>query len=126
MGIKQFGKAALFGLLDWLLPFAASFVVFPLHESNYNLFESIMTVVIVLAAVLFATVYRNKYGLAGVRNGMAIGLLWLVINLCLDMLLFLPEGKMHLSPELYFSQIGVKYLSIPIILIGIASSNKKA
>lgn len=44
-------KIVLFGFLVWLVPFIGSFIIYPLKTPIYSLFESIMSVLIALAAV---------------------------------------------------------------------------
>ncbi|MEN6292663.1 MAG: hypothetical protein ABFD07_11690, partial [Methanobacterium sp.] len=50
-------KIVLFGFLIWLIPFAASFFIYPLKTPMYSLFESIMSVLIAVAAVIFSYLY---------------------------------------------------------------------
>jgi hypothetical protein len=116
--MKSIKSALLLGLLNWLLPFAISFVVFPLKANNYYLFESLMTVIVVFAAVLFAYHYFRKVETNYIREGVLLGFLWLAINLFIDLVLFLPKSPMQMPFALYMSQIGIKYLTIPIITIG--------
>ncbi len=116
--MKSIKSALLLGFFDWLLPFAVSFVIFPLKDYNYYLFESLMAVVIVFTVVWFATRYFKKVESNFVREGVLLGLLWLIINLVIDLILFLPKSPMQMPLSLYMSQIGIKYLSIPIITIG--------
>ena len=115
----------LLGFLDWLLPFAVSFIIFPLRKNNYFLFESIMSVLVVISAVWLAKIYFGQGdGNSSLKNGIWIGILWLIINLVIDFLLFLPKSPMQMTLSLYISQIGVKYLSIPVITIGFSLLNK--
>ena len=114
----RLGFALLLGFFDWLLPFAVSFVIFPLRKSNYYLFESLMTVLVVLSAIIFSVIYFTQK--ISVREGLMLGILWLAINLAIDLLIFLPKSPMQMPFLAYMSQIGIKYLSIPIITIGIA------
>lgn len=116
--MKSIKSALLLGFFDWLLPFAVSFVIFPLRKNNYYLFESLMVIVVVFAAVWFTIHYFRKVESNSVREGVLLGLLWLVINLAIDLILFLPQSPMQMSFSLYISQIGIKYISIPIITIG--------
>ncbi len=116
--MKSIKSALLLGFFDWLLPFAVSFVILSLRKNNYYLFESLMVVVVVFAVVWFATRYFKKVESSFVREGVLLGLLWLVINLAIDLILFLPKSPMQMPLSLYMSQIGIKYLSIPIITIG--------
>lgn len=123
--MKSIKSALSFGFCDWLLPFAISFVIFPLRNNNYFLFESLMTVAVVFAAVWFSTRYFKKVESNFICEGILLGLLWLIINLAIDLILFLPKSPMHMSFALYTSQIGIKYLSIPIITTGFGYSKKQ-
>ncbi len=53
-------RAALFGLLIWLIPFVVAFAIFPLRESSRPLFESIMPVAITLSVVVFGVAYFRE------------------------------------------------------------------
>lgn len=119
--IKQ---AFILGLLDWFLPFVVSFIIFPLRQNNYFLFESSMSVLVTFSAVWFAKIYFTKNKEVSRKEGLYLGLMWLVINLIIDLILFLPKSPMQTSFILYMSQIGIKYLSIPIITIGFSLLNK--
>jgi hypothetical protein len=116
--MKSIKSALLLGFFDWLLPFAVSFAIFPLKDINYYLFESLMAIAVVLAVVWFATRYFRKVESNVVREGVLLGLLWLVMNLAIDLILFLPQSPMHMPLSIYMSQIGTKYLSIPIVTTG--------
>jgi len=122
--MKKLKLAFILGLLSWLLPFAVSFVIFPLKQNNYFLFESLMSVLITISVVWFAKVYFSKNKEVPIKDGVLLGLLWLAINLIIDLFLFLPKSPMQMPFVLYISQIGVKYLSIPTITIGFSSLNK--
>jgi len=115
--MKKYLKTVLFGFLVWLIPFAVSFVIFPLKSSNRPLFESIMPVVMTLCVVLFAVLYFRKIEAGFVKVGIVIGVIWLAVNLILDLMLFM-EGPMKMSLAQYMADIGVVYLIIPTITIG--------
>jgi hypothetical protein len=108
----------LFGFLSWLIPFLASI---PFYSSqgvllvDVFLFKSIMIVVgslvgTVLMVWLFLRI-REGY----LREGILIGFTWLIINWVMDWLVLLPMSGMDVST--YFSQIGIRYLVIPIIAV---------
>ena len=58
--MKKYLRTFLFGFLTWLIPFAVSFLIFPLKTSHRPLFESIMPVVVTICAVGFSIVYLKK------------------------------------------------------------------
>jgi len=78
--MKSIKSALLLGFLDWLLPFAISFIIFPLRKNNYYLFESLMSVIIVFAVAFFAYRYFRKVESNHIRDGVLLGILWLLIR----------------------------------------------
>jgi hypothetical protein len=118
MSLTHWKRALALGLLSWLVPFAISFVLFPIKRANAPLFESAMSVVIVLVGAWLA----RRYFVAGVpRMGEAalLGLIWLAVNLALDYPMF-SYGPMRMSAAAYYSEIGAAYLLYPAFLIGAA------
>ena len=109
----------LFGFLSWLIPFLASIPFYSMQGGllvDVFLFKSIMIVVgslvgTVLMVVLFLRIHESY-----LREGILIGFSWLLINWVLDALVLVPMSGMNAAT--YFSQIGIRYLVIPIIAIG--------
>jgi len=114
-------RALLFGLLVWLIPFAVAFVIYPIRESSRPLFESIMPVTVAAATVVFAVLYFRQVARQHLREGILIGLIWLVMCLAIDMPLMLLGGPMQMTPSEYIADIGVTYLMIPVITIGMGA-----
>ena len=123
--MKSIKSALLLGFFDWLVPFAVSCVIFPMKDSDYYMFESLMVLVVVCAVVWFAVRYFKKVESNFVREGILLGLLWLSMNLAIDLMLFLPKSPMQMSLSVYISQIGIKYLCIPIITTGFGNLKKQ-
>lgn len=120
------GKAVLFGFLVWLAAFAAAFVIFPLRESSRPLFESIMPVVLATATAALAVIYFRGVNRDYTREGIALGCLWLAINVLIDAPLMLVGGPMKMTVGQYIADIGVTYLLIPAITIGIGLGCREA
>jgi hypothetical protein len=116
--MKSFRWALLLGFADWLLPFAVSFAIFPLRAEDYYLFESLLSVTVVFAAVFFAILYFKRTKAKSIQEGFLVGALWLIVNLAIDLALFLPSSPMQMSFSLYLRQIGIKYVSILIVATG--------
>lgn len=114
-------RALLFGLLIWLIPFAVAFVIFPIRESSRPLFESIMPVAISIATVVFGMLYFRIVPSKYLREGILIGLIWLIMCLLIDMPLMLLGGPMQMTLWEYVADIGVTYLMIPVITIGMGA-----
>ncbi|MGB9979075.1 hypothetical protein [Methanobacterium sp.] len=111
-------KIVLYGFLIWLVPFAVSFFIYPLKTSMYSLFESIMSVLIAAAAVIFSYLYFKGIETNFVREGIINGVLWFIIVIVIDLLMFMPASPMHMNFTDYMMTIGVKYLIIPVVTIG--------
>lgn len=107
------------GLASWLLPFLVSFLFIDRAGQfliPQPLFKSLMVVVgggvgTALLAIAFRQVTPT------LRSGLALGLLWLCINLALDIVVLVP--MMKVSVATYVQDVGLRYLLIPIIAAGI-------
>jgi uncharacterized membrane protein (DUF373 family) len=111
-------RAALFGVLSWIPPFVLSFALFHLKRSNPGLFESLMTLIVLLTAgALFPLYFRNRS--VSVREAVAAGAVWLAANLVLDYPMF-AYGPMKMTATAYYSEIGLDYLIFPLYALGAA------
>ena len=111
-------RAALLGFLSWMIPFAISFLLFPLKKSNAPLFGTLMGLVVLLtAAALVSRYFRNR--LVSVKEAVLVGALWFAINLLCDYPMF-AYGPMKMTASSYYSEIGLAYLAIPIFAFGAA------
>ena len=117
--MKQWGKAIGFGALVWLVPFAIAFVIFPLRNSARPVFESLMSVAVTGAAVLFGLLYLQNVKSGFVREGVLLGVLWFLICVLIDAPLMLIGGPMLMSFGEYMGDIGLTYVGIPVITIGL-------
>lgn len=113
------GKAILFGFLVWLAAFVVAFAIFPLRESSRPLFESIMPVVVTTASAVLAVIYFRGVTGRYLREGVILGLVWLAINVLIDIPLLLTGGPMQMTLGQYPADIGLTYLIIPAVTIGI-------
>ena len=116
-------RAAVCGVLLWALPFAVSFVLFGIRETNRALFESMITVVGVTLAVAAAVYYFRDSRAPGLREGLATGFAWLAISVVIDLPIFL--GVFHMSPADYGSDIALTYLAFPAITTGIVLAQRR-
>jgi hypothetical protein len=117
--MNKYVKLVGFGFLIWLIPFLVSFVIFPLRNTNRPLFESVMPVVLVLAVMIISVLYFKKIEKDSLKEGVIAGVLWLVLSLVIDLMLFLPASPMQMSFSDYMVDIGLTYLIILMIPIGI-------
>jgi hypothetical protein len=116
-------RAAALGLLSWLIPFAISFLLFPVKASNAALFESLMNLVLLLTGGALLSVYFRSRPVA-LREAVLAGALWVGINLMFDYPMF-AFGPMKMTAAGYYSEIGVSYLAFPALAFGAARLARK-
>ena len=106
-------RAAVLGLLSWLIPFAVSFVLFPLKKSNVPLFGTLMgLVVLVTGGALLSRYFRDRP--VALREAVLVGSLWFGMNLVFDYPMF-AYGPMRMTAPVYYSEIGLVYLAFPAL-----------
>jgi len=115
--MKSLKKALLFGFLVWLIPFLISILIYPLHESNRPLFESIMPVVVAISAVFFSNLYFRKLEKDFLKQGILLGIIWFAISTVIDLFMFM-QGPMKMTFVDYMADIGLTYLIIPTVTLG--------
>jgi hypothetical protein len=119
--MNKYVKLVGFGFLIWLIPLLVSFVIFPLRKTNGPLFESVMPVILVLTVMIVSVLYFKKIEKESLKEGVIAGVLWFVLSLVIDLMLFLPASPMQMSFSDYMMDIGLTYLIILIIPIGIGA-----
>lgn len=118
-------RALSLGLVAWLSPFAVAFLVFPLHDTARPLFESIMAVAVTATAVVLCLLYVKRTGSSSVREGVLVGLLWLIMCIAIDAPLMLLGGPMQMTVPDYLADIGLTYVSIPVVTWGLATAHAR-
>ena len=106
------------GVLSWLIPFAVSFMFFkPGGELlvPYATFKSSIMAVGVLSGSYLLFQFFKAVDAEFVKYGVLVGIIWLLLNLLLDILILVPMMKSTLSE--YFTTIGLGYISIPAVSI---------
>lgn len=101
-----------------MITFLMAIVMTPVKTFSGQLFDSLIPVVLVIVVILFATVYFKDVRSAFLREGIVLGLVWLLACLLLDLPMF-SEGPMKMSFGDYMMDIGFTYLLIPATTIGI-------
>jgi uncharacterized membrane protein YpjA len=118
--MNKYLKITLFGFLTWLVPFVASFFFYTRSGAliiGEGLFKSIMIVLGSVTGAILLAIHFRKVADNYLRTGIFIGLSWFAINIVLDFLFLIPMS--HMAVGAYFSQIGLRYLTIPITSIAI-------
>ena len=119
--MSKFLQLLLFGFLSWLLTFVASVCIFPLKAEHRPLFETLVGVCLAISTVLFTVIYFRKVQTGYMREGVFLGLAFLLCNIVFDLCLFM-EGPMKMSFADYMMDIGLAYLSMPVVTLGFAYS----
>ena len=116
--MKQLSRLVLFGSLSWFVVFSASVCLFSLKQNGQErLFEMLMGFVLTTATVALTLLFFRNIASGSLRAGCLLGLAFLVCNLLFDLPLF-SMGPMKMSPSTYLKDIGLSYLSMPVISIG--------
>ncbi|MDD1672088.1 MAG: hypothetical protein LUO82_03700 [Methanomicrobiales archaeon] len=111
----------LYGVLIWLIPFLAGF---PFVDATgtflipETFFKSIMVVIGAFVGVLLAVRYFSTINAGQIKEGIIIGMSWLAINLALDLLMVFV-GFFPMTVLQYITEIGLRYVSIPIYTVGL-------
>jgi hypothetical protein len=119
--VNKFLKIIFFGILAWLIPFLVS-VLFVDMEGNFiipqTFFKSIMIVVGSLVAVMLAVKYYKNIKNDFIQEGIILGIIWFIISIALDLVMVFSNFFQMTVLE-YFTDIGLRYLCIPIFTIGL-------
>lgn len=108
-----------YGFLMWLLPFLVSLVIFPIKLSMTPLFESLMPVIISITLISLLILYFRGIETNFLKETVILGISWFLISICIDLILFLPPSPMQMSFTNYMMDIGITYIMIPVIAIGV-------
>ena len=114
---REFG----FAVASWLVPFVVSVCIFPLKSVHPPLFDSLMGTALAASTVVLGCAYLRRADGNLVAGGARAGLLWMAANWLLDGLMF-SSGPMKMSLGQYVGDIGIAYLMIPVITIGLGRS----
>ena len=112
------GRRLIAALLTWLVPFL---IAVPFYGKNGTLlidlmlFKSIMIVVATITAAMLMVWFFRAVTTAYTREAVITGLVWLVVNWVLDTIVLV--GLLGMAPLDYITQIGVRYLMIPAMVI---------
>jgi hypothetical protein len=83
-----------------------------------------MPVTLTISAVIFAVLYFNHVELNFFREGIKLGVLWFFLCVAIDLLMFM-WGPMEMTFIDYMKDIGLTYLLIPAVTIGMGYMEDK-
>jgi hypothetical protein len=114
--MKKIGRLIFLGVIVWVIPFVLSFGFYDSKgnlATSYDLFKSSMIVISSIVGCFLLYRYFRAVTTDFVREGIVAGIIWLAINLLLDVLILVPFAKMEIKD--YVVSIGLRYLQIPVI-----------
>ena len=114
--MNKWAKILLLGFISWVIPFVASFPMFPLMRSDEVFFKTIMIVVGGLTGMGVIIYYFKDIKKHLVKESALVGTVWLFLNWILDILILLPMSGQSL--DRYFMEIGLRYLNLLIMTLG--------
>ena len=124
--MRSWRKAVLFGFVIWLVAFVVAFAAFPIRQASRPLFESIMPVVLAALAAPLALRYFRSVEARFVQEGLRLGMVWLLVNVAVDLPLMLSPSPMQMTPSEYAGDIGLTYLLFPIITTAVGAARALA
>lgn len=106
------------GLGIWAFPFLVGMGLFPLQAGQPALFDTLMSLALVVGVLFFATRCLRRGGGASTGAMVRIGLGWAGLCLAIDLPLFLLAFDWTLAD--YVADVGLGYLLIPLVSGGLA------
>ncbi|MFC2104434.1 hypothetical protein ACFLS4_03665 [Bacteroidota bacterium] len=116
--MKNILRLFLLGVLTWIVPFIVGFLFFDKTGQlaiDIYLFKTIMIIVGGLIGSFAIVLYFKKKNDLFLKHGVIAGITWFAINNILDILILVPMTQMSIDE--FISQIGLRYLLIPIMCI---------
>lgn len=119
-------KVHVFGLLTWLIPFAAAIPFFSPDQGlmvPQPLFKSLMVVIgAAVGLILLVWLYLDFPKVRA--SGLIIGLYWLALNWVLDIIVLVPMSGGDIGA--WFMDIGLRYLVLPMMAIAVCYTRMRA
>ncbi len=106
-----------YGLLVWLIPSLIT-VILGSFIAAMNIFEIVSAVAIAVTVIVFSYLYLKGITENFIKEGLLIGISWLIINIVLDIILILL-GISQLTLNNYAMYVAPLYVIIPAITIGL-------
>jgi len=114
--MNKYLKLGMFGFVSWLVPFVAAFMFYSQEGQllvDVSFFKSVMAVVGSATGALLLVMYFGKVKENYLNEGILAGLVFLAMNILLDIMILVPMSKMAIGD--YFLKIGLMYLVILIM-----------
>ena len=115
---KKAAQIGIFGFIIWVIPFGVAFCfltdsgTMSIDKIALNTFLLLITTIIeVILTALYLTKLKDNF----VKESIWLGLSWVALNWLLDIIVWVPLAKLNYIE--YFTDIGLRYLTIPMITI---------
>lgn len=107
-----------FGVILWVIPYAAAVPLLPVMQTHPLFFKTLMITIASITAAVLAVIYFSKTEKAFLKEAAFLAVAWVLVNWGLDFVALLPFSHQTLSQ--YFMDIGLEYVAMmaPIIAIG--------
>jgi uncharacterized membrane protein YpjA len=107
-----------YGIVLWAIPYVTSIPLLGLNQSDQLLFKTIMIVEGSIVGAILAAAYFMGVKRDFLRDGIVVGIVWIVVSWILDY-----GGVVYLSGmtlDRYFMEIGLRYIAMaaPTVAIG--------
>ena len=110
-------KIVNYGLLVWLIPSLVS-VTSAFFSGAMNVFEIVSATAIAVTVIVFSYLYLNSLNASFVKEGVLIGISWLILSIVLDLIL-ITAGISQLNLTNYAMYVAPMYIIIPAVTIGL-------
>ncbi len=108
-------RSLYFGFMVWLIPFVLAIPIFQPLSDHRIVFKSIMGVILVTTVSLLWASYLKKIDSLFRQHAVVNSLIWTFMSIIIDLFAFIIGFKM--DPIIYFTEIAISYLAIPVILL---------
>lgn len=112
-------RILLFGLGVWATPFLVGMAIFPFQSQKPELFDTIMSVTVVIATTFLGFKYFTHEGRHDRHSGWKVGLIWMAVCLGIDLPILVVGLGMPVTT--YAEDIGLTYAIVPTICVGMSA-----
>ncbi len=122
MNLKNILKILVLGFIVWLVPTIITYITS--FTSGLYLFDIISALSIAITVIILGYLYFKDINSHYIREGIIIGVVWLLISIVLDIVLILM-GITKLTLTQYAVYVAPSYIIIPAVTIGFGLYNNQ-
>lgn len=113
--MNKYLKIISYGLIIWLIPTLVTLLASYLNALSF--FDVISAIAIAITVIVFSYLYFEDVNVNFIKEGVILGVVWVVISIVLDIVLILL-GITKLSLISYAANVIPLYIIIPAVTIG--------